>query len=253
MKKLLALLLVLSLVFSCAVMSVSAADGDVVFDIGPDDVTLAGDTWPDHPEQYGDAPYTFAGILSKDYGKSTENTKREIVETTLSDGSAGKAIRFAHDGPDDTGSVYSGAGNYLCNVPCLKSGTTYTLRAVMKIKDGAPVRAGNANPIRDYYLFANIITEDAAMKLSTDETWHTYDYTFTTKDGIDSQVFWFTMGSDPSSAFLFDGFEVLIESVKLVEGNHIPETGDASLIAAAVISVALAAAVVFTKKRSTAK
>ena len=142
----------------------------------------------------------------------------------MSDGSEGKAIRFANDGTPGEG--YSGAGNYLCNIPALSPSTTYTLRVVMKVTDS------NESNIRTYDIGCNKASEASTLVATADGQWHTYDYTFTTGEDVTDPVY-FNLGTHISSPFLMPQFEILIESVALAEGEVFPDnvdTGDTTVI-----------------------
>jgi hypothetical protein len=186
---------------------------------------------------------------------------REVVTTTLSNGSEGKAIRFATS-PDG----FSGSQFGIENIDLIcefEEGKIYIAEVVEKIT------GCNGNGHKPIIAFNQTECEDHGAAVVTpvvDGEWHTY-YTLPfenvaanwnsdgRKDEDGNVIGGVFLDIGVGENWIQPGTEFFYESVKVyeVEEYTAPATGDASLVVVAVISVALAAAVVFTKKRSTAK
>ncbi len=187
---------------------------------------------------------------------------REVVTTTLSDGSEGKAIRFAANPNGSSGSQF-GIENVdlICG---FENGKYYIAEVVEKISEG--FNGNGHNPIIGFNQ-TECATHGASVVTPTiDGQWHTY-YSLPfenvaanwnsdgRKDEDGNVIGGVFLDIGVGENWIQPGTEFFYESVKVyeVEEYTAPATGDASLVVVAVISVALAAAVVFTKKRSTAK
>lgn len=183
------------------------------------DGLICGDTWPDNT---GRTDTCWSGILGTGFDASdpdAEGSVREIVETTLSNGEKGYAIRFANDG---TTNGYVGAGNYISNVQeFLAAGCKYKFTVVAKATHSAKFLSGEVTEeLRPYSVFctADALGISNAVNVEPKDEWQTIEYVFTVADNFDPEaIAIFTVLSDISSPFMWQGFEVLIESVTLYE------------------------------------
>ncbi|MBQ3848494.1 MAG: hypothetical protein II748_06555 [Clostridia bacterium] len=281
MKKLVVLLLALTMLFSCAAISVGAEDKiiesdgktwkvvseDLLYNSGYGDPAtveeegfdLNNGNWFGH-ESWNPTQGWMGFSGGSDYGAGV--AIREVVTTTLSNGSQGKAIRFA--APTD---IHCGSQFGLENVDLVcefEDGKIYIAEVVEKISLGF-----NGNGHKPIIAFNQTECEDHTTGVVTpvvDGEWHTY-YSLPfenvaanwnvdgRKDEDGNVIGGVFLDLGVGENWIQPGTEFFYESVKIyeVEEYTAPETGDASLVVVAVISVALAAAVVFTKKRSTAK
>ncbi|MBQ3847533.1 MAG: carbohydrate binding domain-containing protein [Clostridia bacterium] len=185
------------------------------------DGMIIGNSWPDDT---GRDDICWGGLLEAGTDTLAEPPTREVVEETLSNGETGYVLRFADDSAESDGTGYLGAGNYICNAGyLLQPGHTYKLTVVVKASHSQKFIKGETTAeIRDYYIFCNA-AEGAAwgvypgiVKVEPTGEWQTVEYTFTTGSTIPDKTY-FTICCDPSSPFMWYGFEVLIESVTLYE------------------------------------
>ena len=166
---------------------------------------LNGSCWPDHVSK---DLISYSGYLDKQM-ECEADAVREIVTTTLSDGSEGKAIRLANDGTKD----YSGAGNFICGFNALEPNKTYTLIVTLKYT-AAPGDAANG-ALRDVYLSCNQDKNERRVYVQADGEWKTYYYQFTTYPSLEGAT-QFHLGADGGSPFLNAGFEILYEKLQLI-------------------------------------
>jgi len=276
MKKLVVLLLALTMLFSCAAISVGAEDKiiesggkqwkvvseDLLYNSGIGDPATVEEEGMDlnNGNWFGHESWNPTEGWMGFSGSNEPFTVREVVTTTLSNGSQGKAIRFAAD--KGTGGSQFGIENIdlICE---FEEGKIYIAEVVEKIT------ACNGNGHKPIIAFNQTECEDHGATVVTpvvDGEWHTY-YTLPfenvaanwcsdgRKDEDGNVIGGVFLDIGVGENWINEGTEFFYESVKVyeVEEYTAPETGDASLVVVAVISVALAAAVVFTKKRSTAK
>ena len=276
MKKLVVLLLALTMLFSCAAISVGAEDKiiesggktwkvvseDLLYNSGLGDPATVEEEGMDlnNGNWFGHESWNNTQGWMGFSGQNEPFTVREVVTTTLSNGSQGKAIRFAAE--STCGSQF-GIENIdlICE---FEEGKIYIAEVVEKISEGF-----NGNGHKPIIAFNQTECEDHGATVVTpvvDGEWHTY-YTLPfenvaanwcadgRKDEDGNVIGGVFLGIGVGENWINTGTEIFYESVKVyeVEEYTAPETGDASLVVVAVISVALAAAVVFTNKRSTAK
>ena len=166
---------------------------------------LVGSTWPD---QMSKEIVSYCGYLEKQMECEVDSV-RELVTTTLSDGSEGKAIRIANDGTKN----YAGAANLITGFTALSPGKTYTMYATIKYT-AAPEDAINGH-LRQVYLSTNQDKDGLRVIIEPDTGWQTYTYRFTTPDTLEDSTY-FCVGADSSSPFLYAGFEILIERIQLI-------------------------------------
>ena len=175
----------------------------------------------------------WGGTLSSDYGgidPETEDATREVVETELSDGSTGYAIRVCCDSEEGN---YCALWNDIYNFPGLLPDTTYKLTVKMKLTGSPQGKAaleknpnasdyGELRPCIIYCLQDKLTQNENAVKCIVDGEWHTYEYVFTTKNELptlstDETYVDFNIGPVTSSAFMYINFEILVESATLYE------------------------------------
>lgn len=149
-------------------------------------------------------------------GTSTPDCKREIVSTTLSDGSTGKAIRFANDAAKADGNHGAFHNEY---VKALKPNTEYTVEAIVKAKGDITNDFGYEYAYCAIeYNKRTVAGENGSQKITRDGAWHSYTYKFTTAaDTTDGNL---SVGVGGSGGYACGQFEILIEDINLYEGSE---------------------------------
>ena len=144
-------------------------------------------------------------------------------------------------------------------------GKTYTISAWINNKSGSTGMYGLAINTPFHSAWAGhpsgTFDPNGFGQLTADKTWQYIEFDFTPADenlntvpeGGETEFGGLAEGTRYTyvSFVVWGAGNLVFDEVKIVEKN--PSTGDASMIVVAVIAVALAAAVVFTKKRSFAK
>lgn len=166
---------------------------------------LLGSTWPD---VVSNDLISYCGFLDKQR-ECPADTVREIVTTTLSDGSQGKALRIANDASVS----YAGAGNIITGFHGLMPNETYTLYAMIRYTS-APEDLVSGY-LRDVYISCNQDITHEKVCIQPDTGWQLYEFQFETGDTLEERTK-FCIGADDASPFLHAGFEILIERICLI-------------------------------------